>query len=103
MTSSTEYFIKKEFDKLDLGKYKEFIHFGLTSQDINNTAIPLSIKAALLNEYFPHLEDVLEALSKLRSLYQYPYVVQNTRSTCLSNHTGQGNCCFFESIGITKG
>ena len=62
---AVEYLIKKEFDKLDLGKYKEFIHFGLTSQDINNTAIPLSIKAALQNEYFPHLKDVLEALSKL--------------------------------------
>jgi adenylosuccinate lyase len=44
---AVEYFIKKEFDKLDLSKYKEFIHFGLTSQDINNTAIPLSIKEAL--------------------------------------------------------
>jgi adenylosuccinate lyase len=62
---AVEYFIKKEFDKLDLGKYKEFIHFGLTSQDINNTAIPLSIKEALHKIYLPHLEEVLEALSEL--------------------------------------
>lgn len=62
---AVEYFIKKEFDKLDLGKYKEFIHFGLTSQDINNTAIPLSIKEALHKVYLPHLEEVLEALSGL--------------------------------------
>ena len=62
---AVEYFIKKEFDKLDLGKYKEFIHFGLTSQDINNTAIPLSIKEALQNVYLPNLEEVLEALSEL--------------------------------------
>ena len=62
---AVEYFIKKEFDKLDLGKYKEFIHFGLTSQDINNTAIPLSIKEALHKVYLPHLEEVLEALSEL--------------------------------------
>jgi adenylosuccinate lyase len=61
---AVEYFIKKEFDKLDLDKYKEFIHFGLTSQDINNTAIPLSIKEALHKIYLPHLEEVLEALSK---------------------------------------
>ena len=60
-----EYFIKKEFDKLDLGKYKEFIHFGLTSQDINNTAIPLSIKEGLHKTYLPHLEEVLENLSAL--------------------------------------
>ncbi len=62
---AVEYFIKKEFDKLDLGKYKEFIHFGLTSQDINNTAIPLSIKEALHKVYLPNLEEVLEALSSL--------------------------------------
>lgn len=62
---AVEYFIKKEFDKLDLGKYKEFIHFGLTSQDINNTAIPLSIKEGLHKTYLPHLEEVLENLSAL--------------------------------------
>ena len=62
---AVEYFIKKEFDKLDLGKYKEFIHFGLNSQDINNTAIPLSIKEGLHKTYLPHLEEVLENLSAL--------------------------------------
>lgn len=62
---AVEYFIRKEFDKLDIGKYKEFIHFGLTSQDINNTAIPLSIKEALHQIYIPHLEEVLVALSHL--------------------------------------
>ena len=62
---AVEYFIKKEFDKLDMGKYKEFIHFGLTSQDINNTAIPLSIKEALHKVYLPNLEEVLEAFSEL--------------------------------------
>ena len=41
---AVEYFLKKEFDRLGLQEYKEFIHFGLTSQDINNTAIPLSLK-----------------------------------------------------------
>src|ERR1035437_8535788 len=48
---AVEYFIKKEFDKLSLEKYKEFIHFGLTSQDINNTAIPYSFKVALNDVY----------------------------------------------------
>lgn len=62
---AVEYFIKKEFDRLDLSKYKEFIHFGLTSQDINNTAIPLSIKEAIHQVYLPHLEEVLTTLSAI--------------------------------------
>jgi adenylosuccinate lyase len=44
---AVEYYLKKEFDKLNLGNYKEFIHFGLTSQDINNTAIPLLVKESI--------------------------------------------------------
>ncbi len=62
---AVEYFIKEKFDALSLHKFKEFIHFGLTSQDINNTAIPLSIKDATEKVYVP-LVDVL--ISKLKSL-----------------------------------
>ncbi len=62
---AVEYFLKEEFDKLGLHDYKEFIHFGLTSQDINNTAVPCSIQDALKNEYYPALD---ELLLKLRSL-----------------------------------
>jgi len=62
---AVEYFIKKEFDKLGLEAHKEFIHFGLTSQDINNTAIPLSIKEAMNEVYVPQY---LEVLNKLTSL-----------------------------------
>ena len=62
---AVEYFIKEAFDYLQLQPYKEFIHFGLTSQDINNTAIPLSIKEAVQQVYLPALEQLL---SKLRSL-----------------------------------
>ncbi len=62
---AVEYFIKEGFDYLQLQAYKEFIHFGLTSQDINNTAIPLSIKEAVQQVYLPDLEQLL---SKLRSL-----------------------------------
>jgi len=50
---AVEYFIKDKFDALDISEYKEFIHYGLTSQDINNTAIPLSIKEAMNNVYVP--------------------------------------------------
>ena len=67
---AVEYFIKVEFDKLDLKKYKEFIHFGLTSQDINNTSIPLSIKDAIHQVYLPNLEDILVSLSNLSEKFK---------------------------------
>lgn len=62
---AVEYFIKQEFDALGLHHYKEFIHFGLTSQDINNTAIPLSLKHSFENVYLPKL---VELTSKLKDL-----------------------------------
>ncbi|MGB5983077.1 MAG: adenylosuccinate lyase [Nonlabens sp.] len=62
---AVEYFIKEEVDKLELDVNKEFIHFGLTSQDINNTAIPLSIKDALTASYLPEIEKLIEHLSQL--------------------------------------
>ncbi|MDR2682640.1 MAG: adenylosuccinate lyase [Dysgonamonadaceae bacterium] len=61
---AVEYFIKEKFAALSLEKYKEFIHFGLTSQDINNTAVPLSIKAALENDYFPMLKQLTDILQR---------------------------------------
>jgi adenylosuccinate lyase len=58
-----EYFIKEEFDKIGgLDSYKEFIHFGLTSQDINNTSVPLSIKEALADIYYPQVEELIAQL-----------------------------------------
>ncbi|EDO25504.1 predicted protein, partial [Nematostella vectensis] len=62
---AVEYFIKSKFDALGLEKYKEFIHFGLTSQDINNTAIPLSTKEAFENVYLPSLIAVIQKLKDL--------------------------------------
>lgn len=60
---AVEYFIKEEFDKIGgLDAYKEFIHFGLTSQDINNTSVPLSIKDALEECYYPQLEELIRQL-----------------------------------------
>ncbi len=60
---AVEYFIKEQFDKLGgLEKYKEFIHFGLTSQDINNTSVPLSIKDALEKEYYPQIQKLIDVL-----------------------------------------
>jgi len=62
---AVEYFIKEKFDVLGLQNFKEFIHFGLTSQDINNTAIPLSIKEAMNEVYLPNYFQVLEKLQEL--------------------------------------
>ncbi len=62
---AVEYFIKKAFDNLGLSQFKEFIHFGLTSQDINNTAIPLSTKEAFENVYLPKLISVVGKLKEL--------------------------------------
>lgn len=60
---AVEYFIKEQFDKIGgLEAYKEFIHFGLTSQDINNTSVPLSIKDALNECYYPQLEELIAQL-----------------------------------------
>lgn len=62
---AVEYFIKEKFDELKLGKYKEFIHFGLTSQDINNTAIPLSLKDAMNDIYVPEYFRLVKKLKEL--------------------------------------
>ena len=59
---AVEYFIKQAFDKLDIAQYKEFIHFGLTSQDINNTAIPYSFKLALSDVYYPLFDELIDIL-----------------------------------------
>jgi len=59
---AVEYFIKKAFDELGIAQYKEFIHFGLTSQDINNTAIPYSFKMALKDVYYPLLDELIGLL-----------------------------------------
>src|SRR5690554_6168852 len=61
---AVEYFVKEKFEGLALEKYLEFVHFGLTSQDINNTAVPLSMKVAVEEVYLPALNDVLDMLAK---------------------------------------
>ncbi|WP_398453856.1 adenylosuccinate lyase [Sphingobacterium thalpophilum] len=62
---AVEYFLKDQFEKLDLQDYLEFIHFGLTSQDINNTAIPLSWKEAIKESYMPAIDELLQELKSL--------------------------------------
>jgi len=67
---AVEYFLKEKFDHLGLGSTKEFIHFGLTSQDINNTAIPYSLKVAVQEVYLPILEELIEKLESLSVEWQ---------------------------------
>ncbi len=63
---AVEYFIKEEFDKIGgLDDFKEFVHFGLTSQDINNTSVPLSLKEALTGVYYPQLQELINQLLAL--------------------------------------
>ena len=61
---AVEYFLKEEFDKLGLQAFKEFIHFGLTSQDINNTSVPMSLKDAIHDVYIPRLTELIDTLEQ---------------------------------------
>ena len=62
---AVEYFIKEKFDALNLQPYKEFIHFGLTSQDINNTAVPCSFRDAVHDVYYPVIDELIAKLEEL--------------------------------------
>jgi len=68
---AVEYFIKEELDKIgNFDEYKEFIHFGLTSQDINNTSVPLTIKDALAEVYYPQVEELIQQLQEYADEWQ---------------------------------
>ena len=67
---AVEYFVKEQFEKLGMGAHKEFIHFGLTSQDINNTATPLLLKDAMETTYYPMLDQLTQELEKLASQWE---------------------------------
>lgn len=62
---AVEYFLKEQFDAMHIEQYKEFIHFGLTSQDINNTSVPLSVHEAIEDVYLPEMDALIEELSRL--------------------------------------
>ncbi len=73
-----EYFLKEKFDKLGLQDYKEFIHFGLTSQDINNTAVPLSLKESLDNVYYPLITNTINILNNLSEEWRSIVILSRT-------------------------
>ncbi|WP_424494172.1 adenylosuccinate lyase [Salinimicrobium sp. GXAS 041] len=96
---AVEYFIKDKFDALGLEKSKEFIHFGLTSQDINNTAIPLSIKDALEKVYFPELEKLVKKLSELSEEWkEIPMLARTHGQPASPTRLGKEVAVFVERI-----
>jgi len=68
---AVEYFIKEAFERMNLTQFSEFIHFGLTSQDINNTSIPLSIKDALEQEIYPALESLIDSIDQSAAAWSH--------------------------------
>jgi adenylosuccinate lyase len=68
---AVEYFIKEQFDKLGISEYKEFVHFGLTSQDVNNTAVPLSLKHAMEHVCYPAFEEMIALLRQFANDWKH--------------------------------
>ena len=100
---AVEYFLKKEFDKLGLENYKEFIHFGLTSQDINNTAIPLLIKDSINLVYMPELNKVLKSMVTLAKDYKEIPLISRTHGQPASpTRLGKEFLVFIKRIEIQK-
>jgi adenylosuccinate lyase len=81
---AVEYFLKEKFDALGIETYKEFIHFGLTSQDINNTAIPLTIKLAISDEFMPVFDKIIEELKVLGQEWSHISMLARTHGQAAS-------------------
>ncbi len=98
---AVEYFIKEEFDKLGLEAYKEFIHFGLTSQDINNTAVPKSIQDALEDEYYPAIDELLKKLDELATEWKdIPMLAKTHGQAASPTNLGKEIRVFIERIQV---
>ena len=96
---AVEYFIKEEFDNLGLQEFKEFIHFGLTSQDINNTAVPYSIKEAVEKIYLPKLNEVVELLkSRVEQWNEIPLLARTHGQAASPTRMGKEIKVFVERI-----
>jgi adenylosuccinate lyase len=81
---AVEYFLKNEFDRLGISDYKEFIHFGLTSQDVNNTAVPLSIKDAVETVIRPEIEKAVLLIEKMATQYDHIPMLARTHGQAAS-------------------
>jgi adenylosuccinate lyase len=100
---AVEYYLKDKFDQLKIGAYKEFIHFGLTSQDINNTAVPYSLKLAVNEVYLPILDEVISKLEKLTLEWRNIPMLAHTHGQPASpTKLGKEISVFVERLKIQK-
>ena len=94
-----EYIIKEKMDTLGLEAYKEFVHFGLTSQDINNTAIPLSLREAMTGVYYPVVEEVRDALASFAEQWrEVPMLARTHGQPASPTKLGKEICVFVERL-----
>ncbi len=101
---AVEYYLKECFDKIDLAQYKEFIHFGLTSQDINNTAIPLSLKEGMLESLLLLLEEVQDMLYDIAIQYKNEPMLARTHGQPASpTRLGKELMVFYERVNRQLG
>ncbi len=101
---AVEYYLKEEFDRIGLGAFREFIHFALTSQDINNTATPLSLKDAIKTVYLPLFEAVLDKLGSLAAEWNNIPMLAHTHGQPASpTKLGKELMVFIERLKIQSG
>lgn len=100
---AVEYFLKSKLATLNLSEFEEFIHFGLTSQDINNTAIPLSLKDAVYNEYVPLLDDLIMTLNEFSQEWKdVPMLARTHGQPASPTRLGKELYVFVERLDIQK-
>jgi len=100
---AVEYFIKEKLASLGLSKYEEFIHFGLTSQDINNTAVPLSLRDAVYQEYIPLLDDIIGTLNEFSQEWKnIPMLARTHGQPASPTRLGKEIYVFVERLDIQK-
>jgi adenylosuccinate lyase len=98
---AVEYFLKEEFEKMGMEPYMEFIHFGLTSQDINNTATPLSLKDAMEAVYYPQLDQLTSELEKLASQWdEIPMLARTHGQPASPTRLGKELRVFIERLDV---
>ncbi len=98
---AVEYYLKEQFDTLGLGDVKEYIHFGLTSQDINNTATPLSLRDALKTVYYPLLDELIQVLEKCASEWdEIPMLARTHGQPASPTRLGKEIRVFIERLDV---
>ena len=98
---AVEYFLKEKLVELNLGHFQEFVHFGLTSQDINNTSIPLSLKEAITEQYYPLLESLIHKLEEYQVAWKdIPMLARTHGQPASPTRLGKEIMVFSERLSI---